>query len=157
MDEKEVKLQNDIAGTITIPRVRIVGIQFRPMPARVANRALTNAAAISAQPPTWDAAALERIQNEYLATATPEANQMFRKWCRGCSPDSSTSGIFGPGRRQTLRGSPCGPEGVGEDALGGILESYGEVLSHFLRQTATAVRAAIPQSARPQLKASAPR
>ncbi|MFO1460264.1 MAG: hypothetical protein U1G08_12730 [Verrucomicrobiota bacterium] len=157
MDEKEVKLQNDIAGTITIPRVRIVGIQFRPMPARVANRALTNAAAISAQPPTWDAAALERIQNEYLATATPEANQMFQEMVQGMQSGQLNLGDLRARAAATLRDLRAAQKESGEDALGGILESYGEVLESFLRQTATAVRAAIPQSARPQLKASAPR
>lgn len=157
MDEKEVKLQNDIAGTITIPRVRIVGIQFRQMPARVANRAATNAAAIGAQPPTWDAAALERIQNEYLATATPEANQMFQQMVQGMQSGQMNLGDLRARAAATLRDLRAAQKESGDDALGGILESYGEVLESFLQQTAAGARAPAIQSARPQTKAAAPR
>lgn len=157
MDEKEVKLQNDIAGTITIPRVRIVGIQFRQMQARVANRAATNAAAISAQPPTWDAAELERIQNEYLATATPEANQMFQQMVQGMQSGQINLGDLRARAAATLRDLRAAQKESGEDALGGILETYGEVLESFLQQTAAGVRTPAVQSVRPQPKTAAPR
>lgn len=157
MDEKEVKLQNDIAGTITIPRVRIVGIQFRQMPARAANRPATNAAAISAKAPTWDAAALERIQNEYLATATPEANQMFQEMVQGMQSGQLNLGDLRARAAATLRDLRAAQKESGEDALGGILETYGEVLESFLQQTAAGARTPAVQSARPQPKTVAPR
>ncbi|MBL9175442.1 MAG: hypothetical protein JNL10_18010 [Verrucomicrobiales bacterium] len=154
MDEKEVKLQNDIAGTITIPRVRIVGIQFRPAPAPVATGAATNAPAVRAQAPTWDAALLERIQNEYLATATPEANQMFQEMVQGMQSGRIALGDLRARAAATLRDLRAAQKESGEDALGGILETYGEVLESFLQQTAAGARAPAVPSARAQPKAA---
>src|SRR5687768_7864061 len=79
MDEKTVKLQNDITGILTIPRQRIVGISFRPAQPATAKRTTNSPALAPGKKPEFDAAAVDRIQNELLATATPEANQMFQE------------------------------------------------------------------------------
>src|SRR6187549_3130383 len=79
MDEKVVKLQNAITGTLTIPRNRIVGISFRPVQAQPVARATTNGPTIDPNKVKIDGASIDRVQNEFLSTATPEANQMFQE------------------------------------------------------------------------------
>lgn len=136
MDEKVVTLQNDITGTLTIPRSRIVGIQLRPAAAKPAPRAATNSPALGINKPQFDAATLERIQNEYLATATPEANQLFQQMVQGVQSGQMNLGDVRIQAANTLKDLRAAQKEFGDDALGGILETYGEVLESFLQQTA---------------------
>lgn len=165
MDAKEVKLQNEIAGTLTIPRSRIVGIQLRPAlaapaaPAAAAQRPVANvqAPAVNATKLQFDPAAIERVQNEYLATATPEANQMFQEMLRGVQSGQKNMGDLRAQAASTLQELRAAQKEFGEDALGGILETYGEVLESFLRQTTPGTRAPALQSARPRPQAPLPK
>lgn len=162
MDAKEVKLQNDIAGTLTIPRSRIVGIQLRPAlaaPAAAPQRpvATATAPALNATKLQFDAAAIERIQNEYLATATPEANQMFQEMLRGVQSGQKNIGDLRTQAASTLQELRAAQKEFGEDALGGILETYGEVLESFLRQTTPGTRSPALQPVRPRPQAPLPK
>src|SRR5687768_11413953 len=68
MDEKTVKLQNEIAGTLTIPRNRIVAISFRAGQAAPAVKGSTNGPAIDASNRIKiDPGSVDRVQNELLA------------------------------------------------------------------------------------------
>ena len=157
MDAKEVKLQNDISGTLTIPRNRIVGIQLGQTPAPSAPRAAASAPVRDGQGLQFDAAAIERIQNEYLATATPEANQLFQELVRGVQSGQVPLGDVRTQAATTLKELRAAQKEFGDDALGGILETYGEVLESFLRQTSPGTRAPAIPPARPQPKAPLPK
>ncbi|MBN9692357.1 MAG: hypothetical protein J0M24_19080 [Verrucomicrobia bacterium] len=149
MDDKVVTLQNDITGTLTIPRGRIVGIQLRPAAPKPAPRAATNGATLGTNKLQFDAAAIERIQNEYLATATPEANQLFQQMLSGVQSGQMNLGDVRNQAATTLKELRAAQKEFGDDALGGILETYGEVLESFLQQTAPGSRPQTP-AARPQ-------
>lgn len=148
LDEKVVTLQNDITGTLTIPRNRIVGIQLRP-PNPTTPRPTTNSAAMGTNRLQFDAAAIERIQNEYLATATPEANQLFQQMLSGVQSGQMNLGDVRNQAATTLKELRAAQKEFGDDALGGILDTYGEVLESFLQQTAPGSRPQTP-AARPQ-------
>lgn len=163
MDAKEVTLQNDITGTLTIPRQRIVGIQLRSAVAApgattiATQRPATNAPALNATKLQFDAAAIERIQNEYLATATPEANQIFQNLVRGVQLGQMNLGDLRTQAAGTLKDLRAAQDEAGADALGGILEEYGQVLESFLQQTKPGTRAPAIQPARPQPRSLPPR
>ena len=157
LDGTEVKLQNDIAGTLTIPRSRIVRIHLGSAPATPAPRVAGGTPSSDPQKLQFDAEAIERIQNEYLATATPEASQMFQEMVRGMQSGQMNLGDLRARAASTLRDLRAAQKESGEDALGGILETYGEVLESFLNQTAPGKRTPIIQPSRPQPKVAAPR
>jgi hypothetical protein len=144
MDEKAVKLQNEITGTLTIPRARIVGISFRPgnaaAPGVAAGRARTNAPAVDPNRMKIDAAAVERVQNELLATATPEATQMFQEMVRGLQAGQLNLGDIRAQAETTLKELRAAQKELGDDELGGLLESYGAILENFIKQTPPAAR-----------------
>lgn len=146
LDEKVVTLQNDITGTLKIPRNRIVGIQLRP-PNQPTPRPTTNSAAVGTNRLQFDAAAIERIQNEYLATATPEANQLFQQMISGVQSGQMNLGDVRNQAATTLKELRAAQKEFGDDALGGILETYGEVLESFLQQTAPGKRVPQPRTA----------
>lgn len=152
MDEKVVKLQNAITGTLTIPRNRIVGISFRPVQAQPVTRASTNGAAIDPNKVKIDAASIDRVQNEFLATATPEANQMFQEMIRGLQSGQLNLGDIRAQAETTLRELKEAQKELGDDDLGGLLSSYGAILESFIKQTPSGTRAPAIKPAQPQQK-----
>ena len=152
MDEKVVKLQNAITGTLTIPRNRIVGISFRPAQAQPAARASTNGPAVDPNKVKIDAASIDRVQNEFLATATPEANQMFQEMIRGLQSGQLNLGDIRAQAETTLKELREAQKELGDDDLGGLLSSYGAILESFIKQTPPVTRAPAIKPALPQQK-----
>lgn len=152
MDEKTVKLQNDIAGTITIPRERIVGIRFRPAAAQQSAGApgATNRPARPASQLQFDPASIERIQNEYLAGTTPEANQMFQELVRGLESGQIHLRDVQAQAATTLKQLREAQKELGNADLAGVLDSYAEILEGFLRQAPSPARPPAATPARPQ-------
>ncbi|HAB16949.1 MAG TPA: hypothetical protein PLX89_07065 [Verrucomicrobiota bacterium] len=133
MDEKAVKLQNEIAGTLTIPRARIVGISFlqRPVPPA---KAATNRLTLDPSQIHFDAASIDRIHNELLATATPEANQMFQEMIRGLQSGQMNLADIRSQAATTLKELREAQKELGGDSTG-ILDAYAAILENFLKQT----------------------
>lgn len=87
MDEKELKLESEVLGKIKIARSQIVSIQFKTVASKAA----------APQPSPWsrpsgasgtnkldiNSQAIEKVQQEFLATATPEANALFSELLGG--------------------------------------------------------------------------
>lgn len=142
MDEQQVKLQNEITGTLTIPRSRIVSISFRPAPkAGQLSGSSTNGAAL--RPPgqrgalDFDGAAVEQVQRELLSTANPEANRMFQEMVRGLQAGQLNIGDIRAQAQQSLKQLRELQEGLGDDEAAGLLESYASILENFVRQAPT--------------------
>lgn len=152
MDENSVRLQNEIAGTLTIPRSKIVGITFREGPARPIARAATNAPALDPNKMKFDAASIARVQNEFLATATPEATQMFQEMIRGVQAGRVNIGDIRSQAANTLKELREAQEDLGGDGMAEVLDSYAAILEGFINQTRTGVQAPANRSAQPQPK-----
>ncbi len=136
MDEKTVKLQNEITGVLTIPRNRIVGISFRPGQSPSTAKASTNSPAVNANGRVKiDSGSVERVQNELLATATPEANQMFQEMIRGLQSGQLNVGDIRAQAQTTLKELREAQKDLGDEELAGLLNTYGAILENFLRQT----------------------
>lgn len=139
MDEKQVKLKNEITGTLTIPRGRIVTISFRAEPSRVERKAgtaaVTNATAIQpGQKINVDPGTIEKVQNELLSTATPEANEMFQEMIRGLQGGQLNLADIRAQAETTLKELRELQKDLGDDETAGLLSSYGSILENFIRQ-----------------------
>jgi hypothetical protein len=144
MDEKAVKLQNEIAGTLTIPRSRIASISFRPAQAA---KISTNGPAIDATKRLKvDPALAERVQNELLATATPEANQMFQEMLSGLQTGQLNLGDIRSQAQTTLKELREAQKDLGDDDLAALLKSYEAILENFIKQAPAGVRQAPVQA-----------
>lgn len=146
MDEKNVTLRNEIAGTISIPRNRIISISFRdqtqprPVTAPIVSTNRPN----PAQGFQFDAAAVQKVQNELLATATPEATQMFNEMVQGLMGGQMNVGDIRNKAQSTLQELRELQKELGDDETAGLLNSYRAILENFLRQSAGPTNAAVP-------------
>ena len=139
MDEKTVKLQNEITGTLTIPRNRIVAISFRPGQSAPVAKASTNSPALApGKGIKIDPSAVDRVQGELLATATPEANQMFQEMIRGLQTGQLNLGDIRTQAETTLKELRAAQKELGDDDLAGLLDSYSAILENFIRQAPAA-------------------
>ena len=146
MDEKKVVLQNDVTGTLSIPRPRIVSIAFREKSVAAVKPATTRTNAASFRPgAAVDANAVQKIRNDYLATATPEANQMFNEMVQGLASGKMNVADLQGKARETLAELRKLQAELGDDETAGLLDSYGAILEGFLRQPAgQPARPAVP-------------
>jgi len=137
MDEKKVTLQNEITGTLQIPRARIVTLSFREKsaltaPAKTVN---TNSAAVRPGAITFDQNALQKVQNQMLAGATPEANQMFNEMVQGLMNGQMDVADIRNKAQSTLQELRSLQKELGDDETAELLNTYGAILESFLKQT----------------------
>ena len=140
MDERQVKLQNEITGTLTIPRSRIVSINFRAaqqatrLPAASTNRAPSRLPGQKGTLPIDDAS-IEQVQRELLSTADPAANQMFQEMVRGLQTGQLNLGDIRVKAQETLKELRALQEGLGDEEAAGLLNSYAAILENFVGKT----------------------
>jgi hypothetical protein len=144
MDEKQVTLQNEIAGTLKIPRQRIISLSFREkavVPANIPRVGGTNSAAVRPGAVQFDAAAVQKIQNEMLAGANPEANQMFNEMVQGLASGKLNVADIQRQAQSTLKELRSMQGEFGNDETAELLNSYGAILESFLRAAPQQVQA----------------
>lgn len=138
MDEKQVTLQNEIAGTLKIPRQRIVSLSFRDkavaQPAAVPRVPATNSAVARPGAVQFDAAAVQKVQNEMLAGATPEAQQMFNEMVQGMASGKLNVADIQRQAQNTLKELRSMQSELGNDETTELLNSYAAILESFVRQ-----------------------
>ena len=157
MDEKNVTLRNEIAGTISIPRNRIISISFRDQtqPRPVTAPIVSTNRPSAAQGFQFDSAAVQKVQNELLATATPEATQMFNEMVQGLMGGQMNVGDIRNKAQSTLQELRELQKDLGDDETAALLNSYGAILENFLRQSGASTNAAVP-APKPQQPAITP-
>lgn len=155
MDERQVKLQNEITGTLTIPRSRIVSISFRAgqQPAQLRGAA-TNGAPVRPLLPgqksiAIDDASIEQVQRELLSTADPAANQMFQEMVRGLQTGQLNLGDIRVQAQETLKELRELQGDLGDDAATELLDSYAAILENFVGKTPLATNPAPVRPAPP--------
>lgn len=155
MDEQQVKLQNDIAGTLTIPRNRIVSISFRPLQktalrtAGSTNSLAGRSAAVPGRGLQIDDGSIEKVQQELLSTANPEANQMFQEMVRGLQSGQLNLGDIRSKAQDTLKELRKLQGELGDDETAGLLDSYATILESFVRQAPAATNRPAPRPSAP--------
>ena len=136
MDDKQVTLQNEITGRLQIPRARIVTLSFRertaaPAPARIV---ATNSPPIRPGAIQMDQSAIQKVQNEMLAGATPEANQMFNEMVQALMSGQMDVSEVRNKAQTTLQELRSLQKELGDDETAALLNSYGAILENFLKQ-----------------------
>ena len=135
MDDKKVTLQNEITGTLQIPRARIVTLSFREKTTVPAARIIaTNAPAVRPGAIQLDRSAIQKVQNELLAGATPEANQMFNEMVQGLMSGQMDVADIRSKAQTTLQELRSLQNEVGDEETAALLNSYGAILESFLKQ-----------------------
>jgi hypothetical protein len=139
MDEKKVTLQNEITGTLSIPRHRIISISFREKPpappiAASAPMLSTNQVNPQIRGLQFDPGTIQKVQNELLATATPEATQMFNQMVQGLASGQLNVGDVRKQAQTTLQELRELQKDLGDPDAAALLNSYGAILENFLRQ-----------------------
>jgi hypothetical protein len=119
-----------------------VAISFREGQRAAAMKSATNGPAIDpSKGIKIDPGAVNRVQNELLATATPEANQMFQEMIRGLQTGQLNLGDIRAQAETALKELREAQKELGDDDLGGLLNTYGAVLENFIRQAPPGAKA----------------
>jgi hypothetical protein len=136
MDDKKVTLQNEVTGTLQIPRARIVTLSFREKTAApaLAKIVATNTPALRPGAIQLDQGAVQKVQNELLAGATPEANQMFNEMVQGLMSGQMDMADIRNKAQTTLQELRSLQKELGNDETAELLNSYGAILESFIKQ-----------------------
>ena len=144
----ELKLRNEVQGVITLPRAKIASIHFRepaaaPIPA--IPPAATPLKGIQGKDDT--ARAIEQVQNQLLAGATPEAQQMYQEMVTGFLSGQLSVEDIRHQAQQALTELRSLEGELGDDETTALLKSYAAILENFLKASppgTNATRKAIP-------------
>lgn len=130
VDERNVKLQNEIAGVLTIPRAKVSAITFgNPKPKAVAVApARTNAVSSTAT--------IDQIQNQFLGDATPEAKQMYQEMVRDLLSGKLSANDVRTKAQSALKELNDLQSGLGDEDASALLGSYAAILENFLQASA---------------------
>ena len=155
MSETELKLKNDIQGTVTLPREKIASIHFKEATAGPAVGTLPNAGNVLKQLEGGDetSRAIEQVQNDLLAGASPEAQQMYRDMVRDLMSGKLQLGDIRAQAESTLNELRSLEKELGDDTTSELLDGYASILENFLKATPPASGAAPKSETAPQPKA----
>lgn len=151
VNEKEVHLQSEILGLIKIPRTKVTAIQFGDVKETAAPVAKASSAAASDQL-GFDPKAVEKVQQEFLGTATPEANAMFSEMLQGLSSGKISVNDIRSQAMDTLKQLKELQAELGEEGDNSLLATYGSILEKFVRAGGTNLAST---NAAPKIKAPA--
>jgi hypothetical protein len=132
LNEKELRLTNDIQGIITIPRQKILSISLRMgTPAKRAvedvQNSLTNGGI------QLDPSSVAKVQQQFLSDANPEANELFQQMVQGLMTGKMDVNDIRNKAQGTLEQLRQFQKELGQDEEGELLGSYVNILEAFLK------------------------
>ena len=136
ISDQDVRVDSEITGPIRLPRDKVSVIWFQPKPslAAITNQAKAVLPGTVSAKGNIDPRAVEQVQQEFLANATPEATAMFNKMIKGYMTGSlSVQDIRGEAQKAMKEMKNLQQE-LGEEA-GGLFEGYFGILEKFLQET----------------------
>ena len=149
MDDKKVVLKNDITGTLNIPRARIVSLSFRDQATTpTAARTSPVIAPVSPAKQLESASAIQQVLNDYLSTATPEANRMYNEMVQSLMSGQMNMADLRNKAQTALQELKSLQKELGDDETAQLLNSYGAILESFLRQAPVQTNA-VPRTIAP--------
>ena len=144
-----VTIQNDVLGTVTVPRNKVTSIAIgspskAPAPATlaVAPHALTRQTSNAVAPADLSAAirqlgtnspAIRQVQEQYLGTAGPEANSKFNELLGGLANGSVSLNDLSLQARQAADQLRAYRKDLGEES-GAAIDTYLAILDSFVRE-----------------------
>lgn len=136
VNDKEVHLKSEILGLIKIPRAKVSAIQFGDVKAAETKPAAATTTT-SGKELVFDPKAIEKVQQEFLGTATPEANDMFAEMLQGLSSGKINVEDIRTQARETLQQLKELQSELGEEADNPLLSTYSAILERFVRAGGT--------------------
>lgn len=136
MDKTEIHIKNDVVGVIKVPRAKVASIFLgtNQPPAGVGVIAATQPSVVKTQ---IDPGAVDQVQKEFLATASPEANAMFTDLVQGLSSGKLSIEDIRKQARDSLRELRELQAEIGEEDDNPLLSSYVGILERFVNQGST--------------------
>lgn len=152
VNQNEVHLKSDVVGMLKIPRAKVESIYFgtnqpsahaasHAAEAKTAGSAPESAASRLA----LDSKAVEQVQQQFLATATPEANAMFSDMVQGLASGKLSIEGLRAQARDALKELRELQADSGEEEDNPLLAGYVGILEKFINQgSASTNRAKAP-------------
>ncbi|MGN6384768.1 MAG: hypothetical protein ACTHMT_00875 [Verrucomicrobiota bacterium] len=140
LNEKELKLKNDIQGTITIPREKITVIALKPaVAATLKNRPaprLNSSLVVTNGNPQIDPNAVAQVQQQFLGEANPEANRLFQEMVAGLMSGKLDVNDIRSKAQSTLGDLKSFEKEIGDGEDADMLRTYMGLLQNFLSASA---------------------
>src|SRR4051812_309500 len=139
----EVQLKSDTLGLVKIPRLKVQSIYFGT------NQPAAGAAIAPAQNEIGFAPkSVKKVQDDFLATAGPEANAMFKDLIQGLAEGKLNAEDIRKQAAQSLKELKELQGELGEEADNPLVSSYVTILERFIKQGATnGAKTTIPKQA----------
>lgn len=159
MDATRIKFESEVTGLMEIPRSKVALISFRAKKEAPSARPSAETAAPAPAKPVQktnplgggiDPSAVEKVQQEFLSAAGPEANAMFNDMLKGLASGTLSIGDIRAQAKQSLKELEAMEKELGEEEDNPLLGGYVGILKSFLKQTEKEDKAA--GSAKPFLK-----
>lgn len=136
VNAKEVHLQSDVVGLLKIPRAKVTSIYFGTN-APTAAVAVPSVAVKKEEAKTeFDPKVIEQVQQQFLGTATPEANDMFNSMVKDLGSGKLSIEDLRKQASDALKELRDLQSDSGEDAAdeNALLTSYVGILERFVKQ-----------------------
>jgi hypothetical protein len=144
----EVHLKSDTLGLVKIPRHKVQSIYFGTNQPPAATIAASTAPKNELGAAGFDPKAVEKVQGDFLATAGPEANAMFKDLIQGLSQGKLNQEDIRKQAEQSLKELKELQAELGEEADNPIVSNYAAILERFVKQGATnGAKATLPKTA----------
>jgi hypothetical protein len=134
VNETEVQIKNDVVGLLKIAREKVASIYFGTNKPPID---LSFAKEPEPLKEKIDPKAVDQVQKEFLATATPEANAMFNDLIQGLSSGKISINDIRKQAADTLKELRDLQGEIGEDADNPLLSGYVGILEKFIRAGGT--------------------
>jgi hypothetical protein len=150
VNAREVHLKSEVVGLLKIPREKVASIYFGTnQPGTVAAIAIPKMD-LPESKTKIDPEAVEKVQRDFLATATPEANAMFSDLVQGLASGKLSVDDLRAQARDSLKELRALQAEIGEEDDNPLLAGYVGILEKFINQGSTNRAKAVKPKIAPQ-------
>jgi hypothetical protein len=146
VNPSEIHLKSDTLGLVKIPRLKVQSIYFGTNQPPAAAIAAVAPAKNEPGAGVFDPKAVEKVQSDFLATAGPEANAMFKDLIQGLAQGTLNQEDIRKQAAQSLKELKELQAELGEEADNPLVSSYAAMLERFVKQGQTnAAKTTVPK------------
>lgn len=141
VSQSEVHLKSDVVGLLKVPREKVASIFFGT------NQPTASVAKTEAALPNneIDPKAVEKVQSEFLSTASPEATAMFQEMVQGLASGKLSVDDLRSQARDSLKQLRELQAEIGEEDDNPLLSSYVGILERFINQGTNRAKVKAPK------------
>jgi hypothetical protein len=146
----EVHIKSEVLGLMKVPRAKVVSIYFGTN--QPAATSIVGERDASIPGLKLDAKAVEKVQDDFLATAGPEANAMFKDLIQGLTSGKLSVDDIRDQARASLEELKDLQKEIGDDGDNPLLQSYVGILQNFINKGSTNRAKTVPPKGKPTPK-----